>query len=325
MASPAKLDDGVANLQRFIAHLVNSTGALEKSAEHFRQSGHRFGELEDEAADQGGGLNDELEELGSALDSGLKEAEEALAELTQAATDAQGTAGDAQHELGETASSIESEADRTLSELADANGRLTSEGFEALGQTVDTAQKELQAETQEAEQVFKHFEDAVETSKTEAETAWDTAEAALDEATADLAQDGSAFEAAADQSVQGFDTAAGEFEQQCTDLASDVDVIYDALDAAVDQEGQDWEQNVEALAKEAVAHLETAAQERLEQPAKLVEEDALDGLAQEYTALGTVLEAARDTSAELEPLSHELARCQAVVTQVDELMKALAE
>jgi hypothetical protein len=104
-----------------------------------------------------------------------------------------------------------------------------------------------------------------------------------------------------------------------------VDVIYDALDAAVDQEGQDWEQNVDDLAKQAVAWAQSAAQERLEQPARLVEEQALAALEQEYAALGTVLEAGRDIAGDLDPLAEDLARCQAVVAQVDELMKALAE
>lgn len=320
----ASLDEGVVNLQRFIAHLVNSTGALEKSSEHFNESSHRFGELEDEAAEQVGGLNDELEELGSALDSSLKGAEDALTELTQAATDAQGTSGEAQHRLEEAAASLENQAEKTDSELADGNARLTTEGFDALGRTLDEAQKELHAEAQDAEQVFTKLEDAIGTSQTEAEAAWDSAEAALDEATTELGQDASAFEAAADESVQGFDTAAGEFEQQCTDLASDVDLIYDALDSAVDQEGHEWEQNLEALAKEAAAWASGAAEERLEQPARMVEEEALNSLEQEYSAVGTLLEGGRDTAGELEPLADDLAHCQAVVAQVDQLMNAMA-
>lgn len=325
MASPVRLDEGVVNLQRFISLLVSSTGGLEKSAEHFKQSGQRFGELEDEAAEQGGGLNDELEEVASALESGQKEAEEGLTELTQAATDAQGTADDAQQKLDAAAASLEADADKAVAELDDANGRLASEGFDALGRTLDEAQKELEAEAQEEEHLFEQLEDAVATSRADAEAAWDAADAALDEAATEVGEDGSAFEAAAAESVRGFDTAAGEFEQECAELTGEVDVIYDALDGAVDQEGQEWEQNVEALAKEAVAWAEAAEQERLEQPAQLVEAEALGALEQEYASLGTVLEAGRDTAGELEPLAEDLGRCQSVVGQVDELMKALAE
>jgi chromosome segregation ATPase len=324
MASPVRLDDGVANLQRFIAHLVSSTGALEKSSEHFKQEGHRFGEMEDEAADHGGALNDELEELGSALDSGLEGAEDALSELTQAAGEAQGTAGEARRELEEAASSLEEEADKTVADLTDANARLTAEGFEALGRTLDEAQRDLQTEGEHSTQAFDHFENAAGTAQTGAEAAWDAAEAALDEAATELGQDGSAFEAAAHECVQGFDSAAGEFEQHCTDLASEVDAIYDLLDGAVVQEGQEWDQGVESLARDAAAWLEGAAEERLDQPASAVEEEALSALEQEYAALATVLEGGRATAGELEPLAGDLAACQGVVAQVDELMKALA-
>ncbi len=53
----ATLDDGVTNLQRFVASLAMATSALEKSGEHFKESGQRFAQLEDEAGDEGDGLN----------------------------------------------------------------------------------------------------------------------------------------------------------------------------------------------------------------------------------------------------------------------------
>src|SRR6185503_19080585 len=129
-----------------------------------------------------------------------------------------GTSGEAQHRLEEAAASLQDEAEKTGSELADGNARLTAEGFDALGRTLDEARSELHAEAQGAEQVFTKLDDAIGTSQSEAEAAWDSAEAALDEAIPELGQDASAFEAAADESVEGFDTAAGEFERQCTGL-----------------------------------------------------------------------------------------------------------
>jgi hypothetical protein len=320
----ATLDDGVANLQRFIAHLVASTGALEKSADFFKESGGRFGELETEVGEEGGGLNDELEELGSALDSGVQDTEEALTELTQAAREGEGTAAEAQQRLEQTAADVQEEADTTLDQVSDAKARLASQGFEALGQTLDQEQKELEAGTQDNEQAFGELEAAAGEAETEGEAAWDAAEAELDAALSDLTEAASALEAATGQSVQGFEAAAGEFEQHCADLASDVDAIYDALDAAVAQEGQDWDQAVKSFTAEAVGFAESGAQDQVEQPATLVEEEALAGLEQEYSALGDVLDSARQTAAELVPLSEDLSRCQQVVATVDDLLTALA-
>jgi chromosome segregation ATPase len=320
----AALDDSVANLQRFIAHLTSAAGGLEKSTEHFKESGQRLGQLEDETADEGGGLNDELAELATELDAGLRGAEEALSEVTQAAVNGQETASQAQDKVEAAASEVEDEAEKTLAELADAKARIVAQGFEALGQRLDESEKELEAETQQLEQAFAQFETSLAEHQAEAEAAWDGAEGELDESIGQLTQEESALEAAAGEGVQGFEAAAGEFEQRCSDLASDVDLVYDALDAAVVEQGQEWEQHVAAMGTAAIGFIESGAQQRLEQPTTMVENDALSALEQEFGALGGVLEAGTDTAGELQPLAEELARCQSVVAQIAELMNALA-
>jgi hypothetical protein len=320
----ADVDEAVTNLQRFIAHLTAATDGLEKSTEHFKESGQHFSKLEDEGSDEGGGLNDELTELGSALDDGLKGAEAALGEVTQAAVEGQQTADQAQDKVDAAATEVEDEADKTLAELADANARLVAQGFESLGQRLDTLEQELEGETQQLEQAFTQLETSVGEHQAEAEAAWDGAEGELDESIGELTQGQSAVEAAAGDGVHGFGAAADEFEQRCSDLAGDVDLIYDALDAAVIEQGQEWEQHAAAIGTDAVGFVESGAQERLEQPAHLVEEEALRALEQEYGALGAILDTGTDTAGQLQPLAEELARCQSVVGQIAELMNALA-
>jgi len=320
----ATLDDGVANLQRFIAHLVASTGALETSTESFRDSGGRFADIEDEVDQEGGGLNDRLDELGSALDSGLDDAERALTELTQAAREGEGSAAGGQQRLDQAATDVAEEAERTLDGAADASARLVAQGFEALGQTLDQQQKEIEAKTDACEQAFSELEATADTSETEAEAAWDAAQAELDEAMSDMTEAASAFEAATAQTVDAFEAAAGEFEQHCSDLQSEVDVIYDALDAAVAQEGQEWDQQARSFVTAAVGFVASGAQERVEQPARLVEDEALGCLEQEFSALADVLRSAEQTAGQLDPLTADLARCQQVVAKVDELLNAMA-
>lgn len=152
----------------------------------------------------------------------------------------------------------------------------------------------------------------------------DGAEGELDESTGELSQGHSAVEGAAGDGVQGFEAAADAFEQRCGDLAGDVDLIYDDLDAAVVEQGQEWEQYVAAIGTDAVGFVESGAQERLEQPATMVENEALRALEQEFGAMGTLLDAGTDTAGQLQPLAEELARCQSVVGQIADLMNALA-
>jgi hypothetical protein len=320
----ATIDDGVANLQRFIAYVIAATGALETSTGFFRESRDRFSELEGELDDAGGGLNDELEELASVLDSGLGDAEDALNDLTQATREGEAAAVEAHKRLEQAAADVQEETEKTLTGVADANARLVTRGFDAVGTALDQARKELEAESQECEQAFDGLEGAVGTMQAEAEAAWDSAEAELEEGVTELAQARSAVEAAAADSVQGFESAADEFEQHCSDLASEVDLIYDALDAAVAQEGQEWDQQVGAFVNDAVDFVRSGLDERLAQPAGLVESEALRALEQEYSALGGVLDGAQQTAVELQPLAEDLARCQQVLATIHELLNALA-
>lgn len=320
----ATLDEGVVNLQRFIAHLAASTSALERSGDHFKESAQKFGELEDEVVEEGGGLNDELEEIGSTLDSAKGDAQDALMELIQAASEAQGTTGEAQTRIEEAASDLDEKAQTILGDLDEAHGHLTEQGFDALGQTLDGSQQELETESQEGEQALTELETAVAGFETEAQTAWDAAEGELDEAISDLSEGESSLQTAASEGVQGLETAGTEFEQSCSTLESAVDLIYDVLDKDVAEQGQEWEQHVQTIAKEAIGFVEAGAQERLEQPAIVVEEEAVASLSQEYGALEAVLDGATTTAEELKPLAEELAKCQTIVGQIDELMNALA-
>jgi hypothetical protein len=321
----ATLDQGVTNLQRFVANLVMATGALQKTAEHVKATGQEFAALEDQATEEGGGLNDELEEVASALDTAKNDARDAVTDLTEAATEGQGTTGGAEAKVEGVASDLEQKARAVLTDLDEAHAHLTDQGFEALGRTLDESVQELEAEGQEAEQGFIELETAISNFETEARTAWDGAEADLDEATADLGEGETALATAAAEGGQGFDAAGGQFEQRCASLEQDVDQIYDRLDAAVAEQGQEWEQQAQGVAKEATGFVETGTQQRLERPATLVEDEALASLSQEYSALRAVLDGATATASELEPLAEELQKCQTVVGQIDELLNTLAE
>jgi hypothetical protein len=92
----------------------------------------------------------------------------------------------------------------------------------------------------------------------------------------------------------------------------------------VAEEGQQWDQEVRSFVGEAVRVVESGAQERVEQPSSLVEDEALAVLQQEYSAVGDVLESAQQTAGELGPLTEDLAQCQQVIAKVDELLNALA-
>lgn len=321
----AIVDEGLVNLARFVASLATATGALQTIGDHLEQATRRFSELEDEAEQEGGGLNDGLEELGSALESGQHEAADGLGDVAQAATDGQESASDARQAVEQAATDGEARTQAVLSDLDQAHAELTAQGFQALGQTLHDSEQELEAEHQEVEQSLADLDTAVRGFENEARASWDAAETELEGASADLAQDETLLEAAANEGVHGFQTEGDALETFCGELESDVDLIYDALDAGVESQGNEWEQEVQRISHEAVDFVEAAGQQRMEQPARLVEDEALAALSREYTAVGAVLDGATETAGELEPLAEELGKCQVVVGQIDELMKAVAE
>jgi chromosome segregation ATPase len=317
-------DDGLANLQRFIAHLIAATGGLEASLERFKEAGQQLATLEDESAVEGDGLNQQLTEMTTAVEAGVDAAGDALGAVERAAADGQETASRARHQIEAAASEAEEDTERTLLELADAHANLLAQGFAALGQRLDASEQELEAEAQRLEQAFTGLEASLAEQRSEGVAAWEGAEGELDDSIGQLTQAGSAVGSAAGEGIQGFAAAQDEFEQRCSDLAGDVDLMYDRLDAAVAEQGHDWEQHLAGLTKEALGFVESGAQEQLEQPAGLVEDEALQALEGELGALEAVLDAGADAVGPLHSLAEELARCQSVVVQIAELMNALA-
>lgn len=320
----AEFDQAVLNLERFIGLLVNATSAVEQVEQHLVQCGRQFGELEQDAGEEGGGLNDRLEDLSTTLESEEAEAVAALGELTQASGQAQQDTADVETKVEQAATELDQTADQVESAIEQASTQLDQEGFEAFGQALETAQQELEASSQEAERSLTDLAGAVAGFETEAEAAWNEAGTELESSTTALVTAETEIEATAQDGVQGFDAAADSLEDACGSLVKEVDLIYDALDSGVAAQGQEWEQAVDAAALEALGFVGDARHERLDAPASMVDDEALATLNQEYEALGTVLDAAEGPLGDLEPLSSELVRAQAVVGQIDELMNALA-
>lgn len=320
----ATLDDGVLNLQRFVASLATSTEALGKISDFVKTLDHGLDALDNEAGAEGGGLNEHLGEAATALESGESDARQALTDLTHAATAGEQTIGGARDKVEHAAADVQEKAQAVMTAVEEANGTLSNEGFQALGHTLDQAEHDLQNEAQEEDQALQELDTAVQGFAGEAQGAWGEAEGALDEATHHLADGESSVESEATDGVQAFETLGGEIESFCTSLEGELEVIYDALTSGVDAQGHEWNEGVQNLAQQAAAFLESGEQHRLAQPASMVDEDALKPLSQEYATVGALLDVAVATAGELEPLSEELGKSQTVVAQVDELMSALS-
>ena len=320
----AEFDQAVTNLERFIGLLMNATSAVGQVETHVVECARQLGELEQDAGESGGGLNDRLEELLTTLESEETETVTAMGELRQVGADAHPNVAGLYTNVEQAAIELEQASTAAGTELEQAATQLDTEGFDTFHQALENAQQELDASSQEAEQSLAELVSAASGFESEAEAAWNEAESELESSTTALVEAESGIEVEAQEGVQGFDAAADSLEAACATLVSEVDQIYDALDIGVAAQGQEWEQAVEAAVREALAFVGEAREQRLEPSASMVDDEALGGLGMEYESLGVVLDASEAPLGELTPLSAELARAQAVVVQIDELMAALA-
>jgi predicted nucleic acid-binding Zn-ribbon protein len=321
----ATIDDPIANLQRFIASLIMSNGALEKITQHVQETARGFTQLEDEAHEHGSSLKEHLEEFRSKLDTAEDEVRQAIEELRHTAADGQQTLAEAEGNIEQAGSNFEEKANAVSAHLDEEHSRLTDQGFTVLAHTLDQAEQQLETERQESEPAFKELEGAVHGFETQAQTAWEAAHGALEHATADFSHEESALAAEASGAHQAFDSAASEIDSACHSLEGEVGAIYDAFTAGVDVAGGELGGTAQNLLQEAIGFVEAGGQSRLEHPTDTLETDALSPLGEEYAALGATLHSAAVTAAELELLADDLVKSKVVVRQIEKLVNAATE
>jgi hypothetical protein len=319
----ATLDDSVRNLERFVGLLTVATGELERVGKDLADSQKDLSQLDHEAAAEGGGLNDRLEDLESALESAEENATGALQDLHDTAVAAQETIDESQERLEVAVREVEERTRDASDAVEDAHSRLLDQGFEALGRVVDEVRTEAETAREAAAGLTEELVIAVRGFEAECEPAWNQGEAALDEALSDAQTLDASLEAAADECVEGLESEAHELEGACTSLELDVTTIYQGLAETADAEQQALCETLRAAAQAAASTVETDGQERLELPARTVEEQGLTPLAAELAELAAVIADGALVKETLPPLTADLAKCQAVIGQINDLLQAV--
>jgi ABC-type transporter Mla subunit MlaD len=318
-------DDPIANLQRFIASLTMSNGALEKITQHVQETSQGFTQLEAEAHDHGGSLKEHLEAFRSKLDTAEDEVRQAIDEVRHAAADGQQALTEAEGHVEQSGGDFEEKAHAVLAHVDEEHSRLTDQGFTVLGHTLDEAEQQLESERQESEQSFKELEGAIHGFETEAQTAWEAGHGAFDHATSEVSHEESELVAEASGAHQAFESAGSELDGVCHSLEGEIGTIYEHFTAGVDTAGGELGGAAQNLLQQAVGFVEAGGQSRLEEPANELETEGLGPLGEEYAALGATLHSAATVTAELEPLADDLVKSKTVVDQIDRLVNAVTE
>ena len=320
----ATVEQGVESLRHFIADLTSASAALAQITQTLQDGKRDLSQLEGAASEQGGGLNDDLEETRSRLEAGEAAAVRAVEDLTARAETAQQALHEARAQVEQAGHPFEEGVLRLAADLDEEHVRLTQDGFAALGTRLDEAERELEAARAESGRFWTELEDALMRIQAESQADWTDAEATLDGAVAQAATREASMEAEASAAVQGLDALAGELDGAIVALDTELAAIYDGGEAGIDAVDAELSSVFQRVADEAEAFIQASSDERLVQPASELEKDGLQPLQIEYSLVLVALTSGLAVAVPLAPLAEELAKCQAVVAQVDQLLNAMA-
>lgn len=318
------LDDGVANLERFISVLTSTTDRVEQTTSTLESHAEALDDLEDTAEEKLGAFADDVDDFTDQLDSTEEEAVAEIRGLGEAAREAaDGALAQAESDLREAESSFEDQTTRSAESLDSREGSLVDSGYGGFLGAVDRLGGELNDARQEVDTGFEDFEGAAGTLGDETSSAIEDASAKTEEATTWVEQHESEL---ADQ-VAGF---VGDLEAALSDALADqasvgdeAEQLYASMAEAAEAEGKDLQDQVEQLLDEASGFVAQAASDQLDQPAELVLQEPMPTLDSELDGLSDVLDEASGTTADLEPLVGELVTAVSIVGTIDEMLNAM--
>lgn len=317
--------DGIANLQRFVANLAAATAALETITDHVQEASPHLEQLEKDAGDHGGGLNDRLEGLRETIEKGQEAVRQAIDEVGQAGTAGRDVIAAAEATVDRASGELAERAQAVSSHLDERHARLAEQGFAPLGQSLDEIDHQLERAREGSQHAFEELEAGLRGFATEAQAAWDGGISALERTAAELAAEGAALVAEASSAQEALASSGAGLEAFCSTLDTEISAVYEGFAASADTAAQELAEAGRSRLQDAAGFLEASGQSRLEDPADTLDAEGFGPLGEESAALDEVLGSAALTAAEVEPLAGELAKCQAIVGEIEKLLNAIAE
>jgi len=320
----AALDEGVGNLERFIAVLADTTAKVQEVNETLETRGEAFDDLESQATDKLSAFAGEIGDFQGQLEASHEEALEDIRGLTAAAREAADSRlTSVEADLDQAESGFEDKAETAREDLDSSRGSLVDTGFRGLVSAIDAAQQELETDGQQVEQSFDALEAGVKAAGDDADSALDEAGEKLSAGTEEARDQVTELAAQAGGAGEGFEQTRGEIEGECTSQESALLELYQGMAEAVTGEAQELTEAAEGMVREILEFLSTATADQLEEPAELVLTDPLPALDTALAALESVIEEADTLIAALSPLVDDLFTAVGVIGKIDELMNAM--
>jgi hypothetical protein len=321
----ASLDDGIANLQKFIgeaggsaAYLLQASGLLETAAEKIEG-------LDQEAQTDIGAVNRILSEAEGDLASARSGAVEALTSLGQLAEEAADDTLDTREgELEDAGDETEQAAETVRDDLDEAYSRLDDDGFRPHDTAMDDLGTGALDAKDAAEQAFEALADDVASLSSRGQALGDGAASGLAETESEVEAEvtvlAGRFDAVKDV---WHDSIDGGLQASCDEVGAALQQIYTDWEGAVggvaealgDAAGAPMERVASYLEKDAHQGVEDAVGETLRGPA--------EALLTESAQVGGAAEGAAVVAESVGVLVGDLRVSVSVVGQIDKMLSEL--
>jgi DNA anti-recombination protein RmuC len=319
------LDEGVGNLQRFIAGLQKTSGELGEATSSLEQASGEFSRLESDADESIGGLTEDLEDGRDRLDQAFEEARDAVDEVTEAAEDIGGSRfGEAEERLDEAGQECEGQLAEGRAETEATFARLTEAGFQGYGSALEEAQGEVETLDGSDKEAFDAAEESMgqmreRLDEKRSETGEAMAEAAseIGEAGAEL---GDAFTAV---TTEWKDAIDNELREGCEAAGDELARMYDEWAADVASAADALKEQISSLTAEIGQFIQPESAQAL---AEAVEKGLNDPAGEVCDRFDDTLEslgAGESLAQSLEGMTPDLGKSLSVVDEVDRLLNAM--
>jgi DNA anti-recombination protein RmuC len=321
----AGLDEGVGNLQRFIAGIQKTSAELGEATSSLEAASSEFSRLQGDADEAIGGLTEDLEDGRDRIDQAFEEARDAVDEVTETAEDIGSSRfGDAEESLDESGQECEGQLAEGRAELEATFARLTEAGFQGYGSAVEEAEAALETLDGADKDAFDGLEEGLGQMRERLDDKRSETGEALDESASEVGDVGSeledAFTAVTDEWKDAIDN---ELREGCDAAGEELARIYEEWRSAAESAADALKEELSNLTAEVAEFVQPESVQAL---AEAVEKGLNDPVSEVFERFDDTLETlgAGETVAEsLEGMTPDLQKSLNIVEEVDRLLNAM--
>jgi ElaB/YqjD/DUF883 family membrane-anchored ribosome-binding protein len=321
----AGLDEGVGNLQRFIAGVQKTSAELGEATSSLESAGSEFSRLQDQAGEVVGGLGEDLEDGRDRVEQAFEDARDAIEELSDTAQDAgDSRLGDAEDSLDEAGQECDGQLAAGRAEAEATFARLTEAGFQGYGSAIEQADGDLQALDDTDKEAFDGLEEKTGQMRERLDEARSQTSDALEEAKEEVGDEAGelkdAFNAVTEEWKDAIDN---ELREGCETVGEAVSGLYEGWSSEAASAADALKEELAGLTTQAAEFVQPESAQALSDAVDKGLDDPASEVAERFDQTQETLSAGEELAESLEGVTPDLQKSLNVVDEVDRLLNAM--